>query len=109
MYTDGDPSASLAQCGVLWQKVLTGSALAMGSIQSSGKVSSGRRMYRQLATPLYAILARTILFGYLKGARDLQRSFKAFRGDVLAAVSPVRIAGGMKRACLRSALTRIYL
>ncbi|MFO8053229.1 MAG: glycosyltransferase, partial [Candidatus Omnitrophota bacterium] len=90
-YTDGDPSMHLALSGLLLGSVvIEGRDVAFGSIRKEGSLHYDRKWYRVLGSLAYNWWVR-ICIKYLRGIKDTQRSFKAFRAESLAKIIPVVI------------------
>ncbi|MCF7888373.1 MAG: PTS sugar transporter subunit IIA, partial [Candidatus Omnitrophica bacterium] len=90
-YTDGDPSMHLGLFGLLLGSItLSGNDLAFGSIRKKSAIHYDRKWFRILGSLAYNWWVK-ICIKYLRGIKDTQRSFKAFKAEVLEQIIPVEI------------------
>ncbi|MCM8797676.1 MAG: phosphotransferase, partial [Candidatus Omnitrophica bacterium] len=92
IYADGDMDPR--QAGNLIGGIIEdGKDIAHGSIRIKDSAVFGRNLSRKLGTIAYNWCVRILLFWHksIRGIKDTQRSFKAFRKEVLEKILPVKI------------------
>ncbi|MBU4311927.1 MAG: tetratricopeptide repeat protein, partial [Candidatus Omnitrophica bacterium] len=101
VYTDGDLSAHLGLSGLLVDPLVNkGKGCAFGSIRKKGAIVPYRGVIRNSGSVVYNWWVR-LLHRPIVGIKDTQRSFKAFKKEVLEDILPVKIqsideGGGLK-------------